>query len=97
MMYLIAILVPPLYFLIKKKWLAFLVTGFLMFFSVFMFILIPILWPVCAICAVWDLRKQLMHEHATIIAEKMATKMAETMRQQQQSVPSATPVPPKVS
>jgi hypothetical protein len=87
MMYLIAILLPPLYFLIKKKWLAFAVTGFLMFFSIFMFILIPILWPVCAICAVWDLRKAMMHEHATIIAE--------TMRQQQ-PVPSVLPAPPKL-
>ena len=95
MMYLVAVLVPPLYFLMNKKWLAFIVTSFLLVLSLFLFmtiVLIPgalILWGLSAIVAVWDLRKLLMHEHATIIAEKMAGKMAEAMRQQQP--PSAPP------
>jgi hypothetical protein len=51
-----------------------------------MVVLIPvalILWAFSSVVAVWDALKALMHEHATIIAEKMASKMAETMRQQQ--------------
>lgn len=91
MMYLVAVFVPPLYFLIKKKWLAFIVTTFLFFLSLMFFIMVVlapiglILWGASAVCAVWDLRKVLMHEHATIIAEKIA----EAMRQQQP--PSAPP------
>ena len=96
MIYLVAIFVPPLYFLMKKKWLAFIVTSFLLILSLFLFmtvVLIPaalILWGLSAVVAVWDLRKVLMHEHATIIAEKMAGKMAEAMRQQQ---PPSAPAP----
>lgn len=84
MMYLLAVLVPPLYFLLKKRWVAFIVTTFLFclsFFFYLMVVLAPvalILWALSSVCAVWDLRKALMHEHATIMAEKMV----ETMRQQ---------------
>lgn len=92
MIYLVAALVPPLYFLIKKKWAAFVVSSLLLFLSLCMLVsivLIPgaiILWVLCATVAFWDLRKQLMHEHATVIAEKMAAKM-------QQSPPRSGPPP----
>ena len=88
MTYLVAVFIPPLYFLMKKKWVAFVVSSLLLVLSLFLamtVVLIPvslILWGLCAVLAIWDLRKALMHEHATIIAEKMASKMAETMRQQ---------------
>jgi hypothetical protein len=93
MTYLIAIFVPPLYFLIKKNWLGFIITGLLLLLSPILFMMVVlapvalILWALCSICAVWDLRKRLMHEHATIIAQKMA----EVMRQQQ-----SMPVPPRL-
>lgn len=82
MLYLLAIFVPPIYFLTQKKWLAAAVTGFLFLVSAVTWLTIPVLWPVCSICAVWDLRKVLMKEHAEI----MAKKMAETMRQGQPPV-----------
>jgi uncharacterized membrane protein len=95
MTYLVAVFIPPLYFLIKRKWVALVVSSFLLVLSLFLamtVVLIPvslILWGLCAVVGVYDLRKALMHEHATIIAEKMASKMAETMRQQ--SAPLSPP------
>ena len=100
MMYLLAMLIPPLYFMTNKKWLPCIVTSFLLIVSFFLcctIILIPgalILWGLCAVVAVFGtVRKALMNEHATIIAEKMAEKMAETMRQQQPPAPPPAPRP----
>jgi hypothetical protein len=94
MMYLIAIFVPPLYFLTKKKWLGFAISSFLLIVSFFLFItvvFIPIaliFWGLCSVVAIWDVRKQLVNEHATIIAEKMAAKMRPSP---QPSEPKPTP------
>ena len=84
MIYLVAIFIPPLYFLIKKKWLALIGSLIAFFFAVIfamMMILLPIsfiLWGICSVVAVWDLRKRVMHENADILATKMAEKMRET-------------------
>jgi predicted membrane protein len=92
MIYLVAILIPPLYFLIKKKWLAFIGSMAAFFFAVIfaiMMILLPIsfiLWGLCSVVAVRDLRKRLVHEHAEVLATKMAEKMREV-----QSTPPALP------
>jgi hypothetical protein len=97
MIYLIALFVPPLYFIIKKKWLAFVTSAFLMFLSPFFLItgfLAPVaffFWFACAICAIWNLRKHVMRENAKVLAEEMAVKMAEVMRAQQ-----PTSVPPRM-
>lgn len=94
MIYLVAIFIPPLYFLIKKRWLALLGSLVAFFFAVIfaiMMVLLPlsfILWGICSIVAVWDLRKRLVRESA----EVLATKMAEKMRQ---AHPAA--VPPHIS
>ena len=83
MIYLVAIFIPPLYFLIKKKWLALIGSLVAFFFAVIfaiMMILIPlslILWALCSFFAVWDLRKRMVHEQADILATKMAEKMRE--------------------
>ena len=100
MIYLVAIFIPPLYFLIKKKWLALLGSMVAFFFAVIfaiMMILLPIsfiLWGICSVVAVWDLRKRVMHEHADVLATKMAEKM-----RQPQTVPPPMPgnasLPPK--
>jgi hypothetical protein len=81
MIYLIAIFVPPLYFLIKKKWVAGVIHCILCLIAlvctmtiVLAIIGIP-LWFVSATCAVWDLRKQLVEEQATVMAQKMAEAM----------------------
>jgi len=86
MMYLVAILIPPLYFLIKKKWLAFIGSMVAFFFAVIfaiMMILLPIsfiLWGLCSVVAVWDLRKRVMHENAEVLAAKIAEKMRPTQK-----------------
>lgn len=86
MIYLVAVFIPPLYFLIKKKWFAFCVSSFLLFLSVIfaiMIVLLPvsiILWILCAIVAVWDVRKRLMHEHAEMLSTKIAEKMQPTQK-----------------
>lgn len=96
MLYLVAVFIPPLYFLMKKKWPGFIVSSVLLVLSIFLFltvVFIPvslILWALCAVVAIWDLRKAMMHEHATIIAEKMAEKMQAASR------PPTTPTPPPV-
>jgi hypothetical protein len=81
MIYLCAIFLPPLYFLLKKRWLGFVVSSFLFVLSFFLamtMVLLPvalILWALCAIVAVWNLRKQLVRENAEVLATKMAEKM----------------------
>jgi hypothetical protein len=83
MIYLAAIFIPPLYFLIKKRWLGFIVSSFLMVLSFFLactVVMLPvalILWALCSVCAIWNLRKCLVHESADILAAKMAEKMRE--------------------
>ena len=63
MIYLLAIVLPPIYFLVKKRWAAFIVTSALLvgcIFLLFMVILaplVPILWALCAAIAIWDIRK----------------------------------------
>lgn len=92
MIYIVAIFVPPLYFLIEKRWLGFCVSSFLLVVSFFLactIIMIPgalILWALCSVSAVWNLRKQVMHEHADVVATKMAEKMREA-----QTTPPALP------
>ena len=93
MIYLTAIFIPPLYFLIQKKWLALIGSLVALFFALIfavMMILLPlsfILWGICSVVAVWDLRKRVMHENADILATKMAEKMRE--------VQTTPPVMPK--
>jgi hypothetical protein len=88
MIYLCAIFIPPLYFLIKKRWLGFIVSSCLLVLSLFLamtVVLIPgalILWALCSTVAVWNLRKALVNESAEVLATKMAEKMREA-----QSVP----------
>ena len=66
MMYVLAILVPPLYFLIKKRWAAFVMTFGLMIISIFLLFslylapLVPILWGFSAFIAVWDVRQKVL-------------------------------------
>ncbi len=83
MIYLTAIFVPPLYFLIKKRWVACLIHSVLYLVALVytMTIILAIvgipLWFISATCAVWDLRKQLMEEQATVMARKMAAVIRE--------------------
>lgn len=68
MMYPLAILLPPIYFLVKKRWtalafsLAALVCSIYLLASLFLIPLIPILWFACAFWAVWDIHRKVLHE-----------------------------------
>jgi hypothetical protein len=92
MIYLVAIFIPPLYFVIKKRWVGFIVSSCLLVLSLFLAMtvfLIPvalILWGLCSVVAVWDLRKRVMHENADVLATKMAEKIREA-----QSTPPVLP------
>jgi uncharacterized membrane protein len=83
MIYLVAVFIPPLYFLVKKKWLALFTSVFLFFIAlicamtgILIFVSV-ILWALCSVVALWDLRKRVVHENAEILAAKMAEKMRE--------------------
>lgn len=88
--YLLAVFLPPIYFATQKKWLAFVITSACFFLSLIFYMMVVlfflglILWGLSSGFAIWDLRKRMVDERATILAEKMAAKMAETVRQQQQ-------------
>lgn len=80
MMYLVAIFVPPLYFLIRKKWGGFVVNSFFygiacLLLLMFLFPIAPFFWFPAMIHAMWHLRKEMVVEQAEILATKMAEKM----------------------
>ncbi|HXF10262.1 MAG TPA: hypothetical protein VN625_05715 [Desulfuromonadaceae bacterium] len=63
----LALLVPPIYFLVKKRWLAFVLSTAVLVASIFLIAMIwlaPVillLWIATAAFAVWDLRKGIAH------------------------------------
>lgn len=81
MIYLIAIFIPPLYFFIKGRWVAGIIhsmiylLALILFFSIIGAVVGFPLYIISAVCAVWDLRKHMMEEHATLMAKKMAEAM----------------------
>ena len=80
MMYLIVIFVSPVYFLIRKKWGAFVLNAILYLlalFTVFIFGIGIIFWLLAVGHAGWHLRKELMKEHAQMIATELVAKMKE--------------------
>ena len=84
MLFLTAIFIPPLYFFIKKRIIAGIIHLILAIVSIVciatMF-LIPValfLWLISASCAIWDLRKRLVEEQATLMAKKMAQALRES-------------------
>jgi len=86
MMYLTVIFMSPLYFLIRGKWLSFLLNGTLYLIaclcliSIIGAVIAPIFWALAVGHAVWHLRKEMMQEQAQMIAGAMASRM-----QQEQS------------
>jgi len=81
MIYLVAIFCPPLYFLIQKKWVSFVfhsinyLVALVLCFSILGIVVGFPLYLISAVCAVWDLRKRMAEEQATLIAQKMAEAM----------------------
>lgn len=91
MMYLCIIFIPPVYFLVRKKWGALTLNAVLyglaclLAISIIFAFVAPFFWVLAVGHAGWHLRKEIMAEQA----ELLATKMAEKMRQP--GGPSSTP------
>ena|ERR1041385_9214032 len=93
--YLVAFFCPPVYFLIRKRWLAAILNGTIylvacfLLLSLILAVFAPIPWIFCMIHAMWNVRKQLATENAELLAAKMAERM------RLQPVPTAA-VPPSL-
>lgn len=78
MMYLIIIFASPLYFVLRKKWGAFILNFILYslaFITLAIFGLGIIFWALAVGHAGWHLRKEFMMEQATMIAQEMTKTM----------------------
>ena len=90
MTYLCIIFVPPLYFLVRKKWGGFLLSSILYGLALLCVVTIvgiiaaPIFWLLSVCHAAFANRQEMADRHA----DRIATKLAETMRQN-------TPPPPQ--
>lgn len=68
MIYLLAILLPPVYFLVKRRWAAFVLTFALMLASIFFLFaiwlapLVILFWLLAAAIAVWDVRRKVVKQ-----------------------------------
>lgn len=68
MIYVLAILLPPVYFLLKRRWTAFafslaaLVASIFLLASLFLAPIVLVLWFVCAFWAVWDIQRKVLKE-----------------------------------
>ena len=80
MTYLIVLLIPPLYFVIRGKWGAFVLNAFLYamaLLTVFIFGIGVLFWILAVGHAAWHLQRELMEEHAEMIASKLAERTPE--------------------
>lgn len=81
MMYLAIIFVSPLYFMMRGKWGAFCLNAvlyglaWLCILSFFGIVVAPFFWALGCGHAIWHHRKELMAEHAEMIAAKMAERL----------------------
>jgi hypothetical protein len=74
-MYLIILFIPPLYFVIKGKWGAFILNSILYalaFATIWFFFIGIFFWILAVGHAFWHLRKELMLEQARMIAQEMS-------------------------
>ncbi len=75
--YLLALICPPLYFLIQKRYGVFFVHVVLYiaaFFFLFVFFSGVFIWFFLAMHALWDVRKRLMQEHVEAQAQAIVDK-----------------------
>lgn len=79
MIYLVAIFLPPLYFLSRKRWGGFIISSLLCFFGLVTMIMgIGLVFYGAAIAyAVFNLRMELSAKQAELIAERTAAKLKE--------------------
>jgi hypothetical protein len=81
MMYLCAVFISPLYFILRGRWVSFIINSIfygiacVLALSIVGLPIAPFFWIVAAAHAGYSLRKEMMVEQATLIAEKMAERM----------------------
>jgi len=69
MIYVLAMLLPPVYFLVKGRWLAFALTFTVLVASIafwLMLYLVPLIfltWFICGLIAIWDIRRHVANDH----------------------------------
>ena len=86
MMYLCIIFVSPLYFLIRKKWGGFVLNSILYgiaclcALSMIGIMVAPVFWILALGHASFTYRREMMAQHADMLATKMAEKMRETSK-----------------
>lgn len=80
-MYLCIIFIPPVYFMARRKWGACALNAvlyglaWLCVLTIIGIIVAPLFWALAVGHAGWHLRKELMAQHAEMIATKMAEKL----------------------
>jgi uncharacterized protein YhbP (UPF0306 family) len=90
MIYLALIFVPPLYFLVRKKWGGFVLNSILYgiaclcVLSMIGIWIAPFFWILSVGHASFTYRREATERHAELLATKMAEKMAATMRENKQ-------------
>ncbi|MEX1258151.1 MAG: hypothetical protein WEG36_11090 [Gemmatimonadota bacterium] len=83
MKYLAIMFVSPLYFVMRKSWGAFVLNSLIYGTAVILLVslvgafIAPFFWAVAVGHAGWHLRKEVMAEHAEMIATKIAEKMGQ--------------------
>jgi len=82
MIYLVAIFMPPLYFLIKRKWGGFLLSSLICLLGLGTLILGVgfVFYAAASIHAVYDLKKDTATKQIDLIAQKTAEKLKEAER-----------------
>lgn len=80
MKYLVAFFIPPLYFLMRKKWGGFVVNSFFygmacLLLLMLIFPIAPFFWLPAMIHAMYHVKKEVVTEQAELLATKMAEKM----------------------
>jgi len=68
MIYVLAIFLPPVYFLMKRRWMAFafslaaLVCSIFLIASLYLAPVVVVLWFACAFWAIWDIQQKVLRE-----------------------------------
>lgn len=87
MTYLCLIFIPPLYFMVRKKWGSFALNAVLYgiaclcVLSIVGIVIAPLFWVLAVGHAGFHFRREMMMQHADMIATKMAEKMKESQKQ----------------
>jgi hypothetical protein len=78
--------IPPLYFVITKKWGAFIINSFLygvacaLVLTLALIFVAPIFWLIAVCHASYYWRQEKLVQHAELLATKMAEKMREVQK-----------------